>query len=118
MFVAFCLASGCYGFWDPVQSAIWEIDCLQKSCLGDNKIATPAKLRENNLCFIMWKKLQYLDNDKWKQLIFKDEIFTIESRNDETSLKVKTYFFFMFPKQILSPSQTVIEPKHLALIVL
>ena len=66
----------------------------------------------------MWKKLQYLDNDKWKQLIFKDEIFTIESRNDETSLKVKTYFFFMFPKQILSPSKTVIEPKHLALIVL
>ena len=43
----------------------------------------------------MWKKLQYLDNDKWKQLIFKDEIFTIENRNDETSLKVKTYFFYV-----------------------
>ena len=63
----------------------------------------------------MWKKLQYLDNDKWKQLIFKDEIFTIENRNDETSLKVKTYFFLCFPN---NPSQTVIEPKYLPLIVL
>ena len=56
--------------------------------MEEGEISIPYK-SEESLCFVKWEKLQYLDNyNDWKQLPFKDEIFTIDIRNQKTYLKV------------------------------
>ena len=43
----------------------------------------------------MWEKLQYLDNEEWKQLSFRDEIFTVYKRHKMTFLKVQVAILFL-----------------------
>lgn len=85
----FYLAFGCYEFVNP-SSAILVTDmrkCSQQQCLEERQISVRDNFEET-LCFVMWDKLQYLYNDEWKQLPFRDRIFTIDKRNTMTFLKV------------------------------
>ena len=76
----FPVAFGCYDLVAVRLSALLVTD--------EREISVPYK-SEESLCFVKWKKLQYLDNyHDWKQLPFKDEIFTIDIRNQKTYLKV------------------------------
>ena len=88
--LSFFVAFGCYDFVAVRLSAVLVTDARKcpQHCVEEREISVPYK-SEGSLCFVKWEKLQYLDNyNDWKQLPFKDEIFTIDIRNQKTYLKV------------------------------
>ena len=91
-FVAF----GCYEFVDP-SSAVWLIDCAQQPCHQQSREVVAYDNFGGNLCFVLWEKLQYLDNNIWKQLHFRDEIFTIKPmyQHNRRTLMVKDINTFL-----------------------
>ena len=99
--VCFFVAFGCYEFVNP-SSAVLLTDtrnCSQQ-CFQEREISVPHNTGES-LCFVMWEKLEYLNNDQWKQLTFRDEIFIINKKNTRTFLQVRKYIaisFFCFKR--------------------
>ena len=62
---------------------MWLIDCAQQLCHQQSREIVAYDNFGGNLCFVLWEKLQYLDNNIWKQLHFRDEIFTIKPMNQQ-----------------------------------
>ena len=99
----FFVAFGCYEFVNP-SSAVLLTDtrnCPQQ-CFQEREISVPHNTGES-LCFVMWEKLEYLDNDQWNQLSFRDEIFIINKKNTKTFLQVRKlemlqFFLFCFKR--------------------
>ena len=92
----FFVAFGCYEFVNP-SSAVLLTDtrnCPQQ-CFQEREISVPHNTGES-LCFVMWEKLEYLDNDQWNQLSFRDEIFIINKRNTKTFLQVRKLEMLQF----------------------
>ena len=88
--LSFFVAFGCYDFVTDRLLTVLVTNARKcpQHCVEEREISVPYK-SEGSLCFVKWEKLQYLDNyNDWKQLPFKDEIFTIDIRNEKTYLKV------------------------------
>ena len=85
--VGFFLAFGCYEFLES-SILVTDIRNCPRQCDVEREVAVPHEVGEN-VCFVIWEKLQYLDNNEWKKLYFKDKIFNVHKKNNSTFLQVK-----------------------------